>query len=748
MTLLPPRLPSVLAALLACALGASAAEPSVEELYKRLNEGGDVAKQAAFQLFRRGDQDQRLRNLLRNAEGKTKPGSRLCILESLTYGALAQGDPTRPRAARELAFEALDDPEQEVARRAVRVFVNIEDEDTYSFIARRLRRLRFASLESGPGQRALGLVQALERMRNPQRATEVLARLLTERLGPQLESLVLDTLERMTAQRFRTPEQWVNWTERTRTLTLDEWRRDVAARRTTRFRNYEDAAEDWFKALLAAVANDHEQLLDTLRRGLEQTTILSVRKRAVLELARLGRVEGGAEGPLRERAVALLRSQLPKPEEAAVSFDEIQSLVIQKLGSTGDPALLEEIARFLDARSSRLRAAAARALGALKAPAAADPLLAELLQERTAQDRDLSVVGELVEALGRIGRSRTLAGERVSSTLVAIAREAQAAGSDDPHPSLVVTRTAEALGRLSYADESDLDEAVGFLTELAEAADPKIRFAAATALGSLQHPNCFKVLASRLGREPELYVRRAVLDAVGLQAVLVPEVANEAISLLAPYLFDLSDTGGMRRRSFDALRRLTRNGADLPLLDRLVRAVLQNRERASALAVLLPFLRELPEPDSLGEEASAADRERLLGLIELRGWALLPQEPRAALADFEAVLAGRGENATGLAAAPLYLGKGRAKLALELPAEAFAFARAAIEAAGEEPPERLLVDSWTLALDAVEASSKMQPGKAEELFAQLGPLAEGLPESLRERYRALDEEFKKTKASK
>jgi HEAT repeat protein len=733
-----PSLWSLPVAVLAIAAPTSASAETVKDLYRRLEAGGDPAKQAAFQLFRRGDQDDRLRQLLDVGDdpAPSKAGSRQCILEALTYGWLAAGeDPTRPEAACILAYEALDDPVPEVARLAVQTLSNVDVPTTYRFLGERLRELAFASLETRRGRQAVGLVEALGRMRDPQKATEVLVGVLDSRLGPELESLVRDALERMTAHRFRGGKQWVQWAASVHDLTLEEWRQGVELRRAERLRSYELATEEIFMSLLAALRDQPERLLEELRKGLEQTTNRAVRKRAVLELGRMGRVEGGEE-PLRERAVALLRSQLPAQGEASPYFDEIQALVLLNLGKTGDVTLLPDISRFLGVTSSRMRAAAARALGTLGAEGAIGPLLNELSQAQAQAERDPFLIEAILEALGRIGHNANQDGERVSTALVTFCRGLLGAnGAAGPGAAEHLARAAEALGNLTYGEAEERGRVVQLLLELAVHPDPKVRFAAVNALGPIPSGEGFALLRTRLSEEGEQWIRRAILDAIGLQAASSSEVNLEAIDILVPFLFDDGDEKGLRRRSFDAVKRLVGQG-DLRVLKQLADAMLRNRDRAVALRVALPFLRQLPALDSVPLEDAEA-REQLVELMAMRAWALVPSEPDRALADFEAVLNARGLHTVGPESRELFLGKGRAKLGLSLTGEAFAIGKECLESLGEEPDPAALTAVWTLLLEAMEATKAQRPEAVPGLLQQLEPLQTTVPIPLARRFAAL-----------
>jgi HEAT repeat protein len=713
----------------------------VADLYERLEEGGGGAKLAAFELFRRGDQDERLLAIVRNVGGSSKKGWRVSILEGLEFAAASRAE-GRPEAACRLALAALDDLDPEVTRLGVEAFASLDRLPTYVFLSKELGVRRYATVESGHGRVARGLIDALVLMRNPQRAAEVLAAALEERLGPALEKRVVDALERITARRLASPREWFEWTESVKGLTLAEWRQDQSQHRAERNRRYEQECETMFKRLLVALRDSPDRLLEELESGLTGS-VPSVRRRAVVELGRMGRYDPSGvrldpdqpkgETPregARTRAISLLRSQLPASGEAAPHYAELQALVILHLGKTQDPTLVEEIARFLSVTSPRMRTAAANALGELGASGGTGPLLGQL----RGNERDAELTQAVIRAIGRIGHNGDPLAEEdeaVSSVLVTFCRDTLEAG--DASAALNLTRAAEALGKLPYPRKDDLAPVAGLLVELAVHTDPKVRFAAVTALGPLGEPRVFPLLEARLKDEPEGYIRKAILDAVGLQALADAAQVKRAVDLLAPFLFAGES---LRPRAVDALKRITR-GQNFLALEHLVVALRKERDAKVALQVAGPFLRQLPAPDALTEEMKP-HRDRYFKLLATRAWSSLAKAPADALADFEAVLNGREWAAVTPESASIYLGKGRAKLALELPGEAFGTACACLAVLAENKAGPEYLEAWTVALDAIALGKRLRPKAIPAMLGQLEPFASAIPEVLKERLEALE----------
>ncbi len=719
-------------ALLACAPAFAQRADPVQDLYQRLREGGDGAKQAAFELFRRRDQDKELRRML--AEPNSKTRWKLNILEALEYGALAQGDDTRPKAGCLLAYEALDDPVSEVSELAIKTFGWIEVPSTYTFIGQQLVKLRWVSLDKSAGKRAMALVATLEQMRNPQRATEVLAGVLDGRLGPALEVRVREALKNMTSQQFSSPKAWVNWTKSMSGLTLAEWKARVKVAQQEKLRRYEQECEEMFKSLLAALRKSPD-LLKELEKGLKQVTNPAVRKRAVLELGRMGRLRGGGEESQRKRAVALLKSQLPAEGETSASFDEIQTMVILHLGKTGDPTLLPDIARFLTVTSSpRMRVAAARALGELGAGAATGPLVRELTRPAVdGLETNPELVQALIQALGKI-RYNAVAGrsETVSAVLAKFCRGIlQSNGEAGPYADLHLTRAAEALGKLEYRGAGQIAEAVPLLIQLATHADPNVRNAAVTSLGPLAHEGAFPLLKVRLAEETENYIRSSILVSIGMQAIAAPDQAPAAIDLLLPFL--LGNSQKFRQRSFDAIKGIVRSDSTFAAYAHLTMSLQKNRERKVALQAALPFLRLLPSADALGERMKA-NFERYRALIALRAEALLGSEPGRALEDYAIVLGDQKVEAKTL---PWLVGKARAKLNLGLFKEAFALAHGNLDVIDGSTPADQRLAAWTLILDILDSTRAKQPEVADAFLRQLDKNVSSLPNALKKRFEGL-----------
>ncbi len=722
---------------------AQGAPDATEELFHRLEvEGGDAGDQAAFELFKLGAHDAQLRAILTNRSGTAKREARLCILRALKFS-----DRSRRLAACSLVQEALDDPSPDVQAQAVATFSTLESEETYGYITQALGRLRWAPPESAGGKQARALIEVLEKLRNPQRATGVLIEVLAGRLHRALEHRVRETLERLTAQRFTSPSQWRAWWAQVEGLSLAEWRREVARQRGEMIRKIEATAEDLYARLLAARHDQPDRLLDELERGLFDETIPAVTKRAVHELSRLAQV-ADAPHPGRERALAYLRARLK--QGGGPDYNEVKSSVLLALGRTRDPAVLADIQEYLAHNSPRMRSAAAQALGALGDAQAIEPLLGQLGHE------DPELVEAVIVALGAIGQNplvgpaREGAPERsrVSDVLVRFAASLlQLNGSTGPAAATHLARAADALGQLPYPDAESLGRAVDLLTSLAAyAGDPNVRNSAITALGPLRHPAVFAVLEQRLEREPEAHVRKAVLGAIGRQGLDDPALAPRAIARLVPFLFTTAEQDvALRRRSQQRLEELAR-GESFTGLELVVDTLFKSYEERSARQAALGFLLLLPPADALGG-ASEERRQRYFRLVWRRADCYLTAgDPAAALRDYEAAQSGLKLHTTDAiddASLPLFLGKGRALLALDPPRPVAAFEhiegclRHVVARAEPEARPEQVVELGGLALSALEQVKAREPARLEELLRRLDGLIEQGPPELRERLATL-----------
>lgn len=760
-----PRCPSwlVAASLLICGPGPQArleaqeplvetpAEQRLRELKQRLlDEGGTRGMAAAMELFLtgriaqevslgpEGSQDAFLRDVMLRRE-VYKASARQSIVE-----ALRASGRYRIEAACRIVQEALDDPQQPIATLAVSTFSTFEDErgTAYRFIENRLIELRRAR----PGMRehklALGLVEALERMPNPIEAVGVLITVLdTSRLSRGLETRVREASQRMTAQTFETARAWREWYEGTpsspgaRSRSLAEWRLEVARRRDDRLRRYESEAERYFGRLLAALQTDKEALFRELQGALNDSeTVLAVRRAAIRELSALG-----ARGE--ERALSLLRARLSQPSVGAGpgEYDEVKAIILDHLGQTGNTALLEDIVPYLrPSYHLRMRTAAANAIGALRAPAGVDPLLALLAEVGTPSGPPDELVEVVVAALGAIGANPD---DRVSGAFLDLARALRGAvnGSAASATSMLPI-VVENLGKLPYAAMGrEADRVTKLLQELVAHEDANIRFYAASALGTVPHASAFPALTERLPLETAVQVRKSLLDSIGQQALDNPELVGSAMKLLAPFLEHVEEQ--LRRKARECLAELAtepqtfkQTFVGLELLVQALRETYdgsatgapvtparQNVGKAPSLAA--PFLvgeRGLPPPDAL-TPAQAPNRARYYQLLEVRAFGLLDTNPEAALADFTAVIQGRDmSNPTGPEARALHAGKARALLRLSPPSPARAREALQVVTACFPPgPGEDAAELWSIALDAAE---RLKETDAAAAAAALQPL--------------------------
>ncbi len=731
------------------ALPAAGQPGATEELFHRLEvEGGDAGDQAAFELFKSGTHDARLRAVLTNRSGTAKKEARLCILRALKFS-----ERSRRLAACSLVQEALDDPVPEVQSQAVATFATLDSDETYDYIAQSLARLRWALAETAGGKQARALIEVLERLRNPQRACRVLIEVLAGRLNRDLEQRVRETLERLTSQRYASPSEWRAWWARVEGLSLTEWRREVAQERAKLLRRIEGTAEDLYARLLAARHDQPDLLLAELKRGLSDETVPAVTKRAIHELGRLARVDDPPH-PAREAAVAALRDRLK--QGASSDYNELRAHVLLALGRSRDPLVLPDLLGYLAHNAPRMRAAAATALGSLGDARAIEPLLRQLDHE------DAELVEAVVVALGEIRQNPPVEAAEdgsgapdvpVSDVLVRFASALMNLnGTAGPAANDHLARTAEALGKLPYPDAATDpgpgSRAVALLVSLAGyPADPNVRNSAVTALGLLRHADVFPALVRRLDQEPEAHVRKAVLDAIGRQGLDDPSLAPQAVARLVPFLFSTAEQdAALRRKSQQRLEELARGGAGFAGLELVVDTLLKSYEERAARQAALGFLLLLPAPDALGSLDDEA-RLRYHRLVWRRADCYLGSgDAVSALRDYEAAQSGLKLHTTDAiddATLPLFLGKGRALLGLDPPRPAAAFEQlwgclrhvSSQEAPDAEAAARIA----TLALDALQGVRGREPERVAELAGRLEPLLEKAPAELRQRLAAVRE---------
>lgn len=713
-------------------------EIRLRELKKRvLDDGSSSGEQAAFDLFTtgrlqgvdlgpEGAHDAFLRGVLQNREGKRE--ARLCILR-----ALRACGRFRVEAACRLVQEALDDPATPVAQLAVATFPTLDDERgaTYRYIQQQLvadlRRVRPGSTRH---KQALGLVEVLERMPNPIDAVGVLVAAL-EQAGrtPSVEARLREALQRMTAQPLEAAPDWRKWYDEAKNRSLAEWRLEVARQRDARLRRYESEAERYFGKMLASLQADKDALLRELQSALvDADTVFAVRRAAIRELGTLGK-----RGD--ERAVNLLRGRLT--QQAAVEYDETKALVIEALGETEKRELLRDIEPFLGgAFHVRMRMAAAGAIGALKARDGVDPLLGVLSETTSPNPPPDDLLEVVVKALGRVQANPE---GKVSGALLAFLRSLRAGtNGSSVGPTAVSTslleKLAESLGGLTYVrDGPEAGRVVATLEELAAHEDLNVRFFATTALGAVSHPAAFPALVSRLAGptpEPAVHVRKAILDAMGQQALDRPDLSEQAIRVLVPFLDDPEDA--LRRKARQRLEELaTRppgfrdNFAGLAMVVDVLMNSDPKRGFNKPASSAVPFLtgdNGLPAPEALNaNQLQPPQRDRYYALLEVRARGQLDTDPQAAFSDFDAVVRGLDYTSPSTPKARgLHLGKARAllRMAPPRPKEALALLTGCLTS--EDVPEQR-VEVWTLTLEAVEKLKQVDPAAMPGAVALLQP---------------------------
>jgi len=675
---------------------------AVRELQRRiLVEGGRDAEQAAAELFGMGRA--RYDAFLAETLGEGEPDgreARQAILRALSHAGVR-----RPQDAARLVFAALDDPLPSVAKLAADALVDLEEDRTHDVLRQELLRTLDARPDTAAGRRAKVLVAVLEGMRDKiESAGALVAMLQDEDITPALEQLVRETLMRMTACSFDGAAEWQGWYAETKEYcggSVTRWRERVAAQQDMLLERYESEAERYFLRLVTALKDEPEALFEELAAALGPDTVPAVRRRAIQWLGTLGQ-EGNA------RAVSLLRSRL---EASGTDYDEDVALAIQELGRLADPALFEDIVRFLGREyHPRMRVAAVRALGKLQAPEGAAELLALIEDPDTPHDL-LEVV---VDSLGRIGHDPE---GRVSTALTALARQHldDDGGIDGPVATGVLKVTAEALSRLPYADGVGTTNVATLLRRLVAADDANVRLYAVTALGRLPDPSAFGILSEQLGTETVLRVRKALLDAVGQQGVQGPEHAGDAIRILVPFLDDPEETGALRRISRKNLEQLVLAERDPDLSRRtlVVETLLQLRPE-TGMGLILPFLSDVPLPSALPTDAPAQVRARALDLLGIRARGRLATDRPGAVTDIRTILAA-----------------GRASQAFELALGLIANGADGEGANGQHEA------AWGVALDAVEAVGGVDAALVPGLLGSLRPHLESAPEAARRRFAAI-----------
>lgn len=721
-------LPIILAALIGSGAtradgqsGGVAPGNEVIELRKRvLSEGGIQAEQAAIELFRMGDeQHEFLFGILRAADEGSRE-ARLAILRALR-GAGRE----RPQEACRMAFESLADPVKAVADQGKEVFGALEDDrDTaYKFIRSRLAQGGDPGPRPTPdtprARQALALIDVLERhMYNQIKATGVLLGVLREFPSSELETRVRSALRRMTSCGFQDVRAWEKWYEEITARcggSLALWRAEIAAEKDKTLARYEDEALATFVRLLERIAQQSDseaavlrELTDTLRRE-------SVPRVRQLALQRLGDL-AARKNPA---AVAELRNRLRS------GGDDAQQAVLE-LARAEDPALLPDILPWIgDSQPVPMRLASIAALSRLKAVGAVEPLIELVSSQRTADEvRDAAVV-----ALGKIGQNPE---GRVSRALVNLGSgllpQNGNGGGAIPGSTPVLLKVADALSLLPFpADGPDTQQAVTFLKRIgSDVEDNSVRSYAVSALGKLAPEEAFQFLLRRseAGQEPVVRVRRAILEALGQQALDRKERRPAAIRRLVAFVDDPEKLLQDNSRLY--LERLADPRVD-PVLETkklIVDELAASRPKGESAwhGLAARFLEALPEPARWAElpAPQRPDYERLLE-IRARG-RIQNKDYKKAVEDLRGLLGIAG--GSGAQRAELVFG-----LALQcLPR-------------GNPDPGGLdaAAGAWSLVLDAAEALKLADKDKlTREHLDQLEQLQQSIPEGeLKERLKSL-----------
>lgn len=719
-----------------------------EAKHKLMVEAGTPGIQAATDLFRtpknadlgpEGSHDAYLLQVLQSRD-QSRRESRMCVLQ-----ALRNDGRFRVEAACRLVLEALDDPAQQVAQQAVTTLSALDNDrgTLYQWVKQQLTvELRRAPPGTPKHKQALALVEALERTPNPIEAVGVLVAVLEQRLGRTLEARVREALQRMTAQSHEAVADWKKWYDDAKNRSMAEWRLEVARRRDDRLRRFEAEADRYFGKLLASLQGDKDALLRELQTALNDAdTVSAVRRTAIRELGTLGK-----RGD--EPAVALLRGRLG--QAGSTDYDETKALVIEALGETGNRALLDDVALYLvRGYHVRMRMAAAGAIGALQDARGVEPLLAVLREAGGPAPPPDDLLEVVVLSLGRLQTNPEAKVSRALREFVGVLRGGGSGAA--PSTAGLLAAVAKALGGLRYRPSAeDACQVTILLQELAAYEDPNVRFFATSALGSmaqcdashpLPHPQAFEVLHKRLSEETATHVRRAILDALGQQGLDHPQLVEQAIKLLAPFLDDPEDA--LRRKARGRLEELaTRpagfrdNFAGLAILV----AVLTDAPPAGLgrpLAQVVPFLtgdNGLPAPDALSQ-AQVANKDRYYDLLRKRALGQLETDPQAALADFDAVI--RGKNLTEPVtkdARALRVGKARAMLKLTQPQPKDALSLLGPCFASQDVDAMEKTELWTVTLDAAERLRQLEPTAVQAALAPLQPHLAGAPADAQRRF--------------
>ena len=710
----------------ACAQSQSATAGEIEEWWEDLLlEGGDEGKRAAFELFFRQIEPERMLEVMGGTNTKAKVG----LLE-----ALKMAGRTHPESAFKLAMRGLGDADDELHLLAVRALGLLETPSTYAQIGVEIRRLRDARSDTRDGKVALGLIDAIGRMRRPMRAAGVLIDILSQRMTPPLEQRVRRVLENLTAQNFASPSQWSTWWEETRRRGLEpnEWRVEVVQRRAEAVRQLRAAAEDYFGRTLTSLQATPKALLQELARGLKETRIPGIPRRAVTELAQLGRLHEGAtpeQQAVRAEAVQILAARLR--EGGGADFDPLEVDLIRALGRTGDATLLPELSRFLVHDNLLMRLAAVGALADLRDRKAIPDLLRQLSPEQ-----DPELIGAALEALGQIGEDVEITPGpppfRVSDRLTQFCEGVLASnGEAGPAAPGHLAAAAWSLGALRRSQPPSPKE-VELLGRLAAHADPNVRFKAVGSLGTLASEGAFGLLEARLSVEPAIHVRKAILNAIGRQALGNLSLLQRAVKLLIPFLFEAhEELAPLRQVASDRLIQIAQSDPELRGLSAIVDQIGAGRELQSARQASLPFLTMLPSPEA-AKALTGETKERYLTLLTRRALARVADDPQRALRELDEVLTGRGwltVASISKASREVFLARARALLSVKpkQPKDAFQIAAACLKE--EADPA-----TWGVALDALEA---LPLGETPPLLDLLAAPVEQAPDAIKERYARL-----------
>jgi hypothetical protein len=392
--------------------------------------------------------------------------------------------------------------------------------------------------------------------------------------------------------------------------------------------------------------------------------------------------------------------------------------------------------------------AAAGAIGALQARDGVDPLLGVLTETHSPNPPPDDLLEVVVKALGRVQANPD---GKVSTALLAFLSSLRAGTNGGPTATAsLLEKLAESLGGLTYVrDGQEAGMVTATLEELAAHEDLNVRFFATKSLGSVSHPTAFPALVARLvGPAPEaaVHVRKAILDALGQQALDRPDLSEQAIRLFVPFLDDAEDA--MRRTARQQLEALAtrppgfrENFAGLAMIV----DVLMNPDPkrgfnrpASAAVSFLTGDNGLPPPEALTpNQLLPPQRDRYHALLEVRARGQLDTDPQAAFADFDAVIRGLDLTAPSTPKArSLHLGKARALLRMspQRPKEALALLTGCL--ASEDVPEQR-VEVWSLTLEAIEKLKQIDPAATASAIAQLQPHLASAPAEIQRKLQEL-----------